>query len=495
MEIRDDKFIKVTERAECERLAPYIDALLPALEKFNRFDGPDLAGPERVNWRGLLDQPLPKRAQGLEPVLQDLQKIIIPNGLRIGAPCFAAWVTTAPTTAGALASVAATVSGAQRYMVTPYNFLETVALRWLRELLGIDPKFQGLFVSGGSIANLVALGAARQYAFEQLGTDPARDGMPDTHRWRLYASTEVHHSVFRAAGILGIGRRNVSQIPVDAEMRIDLTALEATLDRDVAAKLVPIALVANAGTTNTGAIDPIAQMVAIARRRKIWLHVDGAYGLFGKLDPRVAALFDGVEQADSVIIDPHKWLAAPTGTGVVFVRDHALQERAFTMEPADYAEGAMVEGEIKSTFDSLGDDYLQIGPEMSAPSRGVAVWAILKEIGAEGVRDRVSRHCSFARRVFELASADERLEPLSRPTLSICCYRYRAPSTSETMLDELNAEIAQRLRIEGIVPSTTRVAGKYAIRPCFINPRTTVVEVEQMVARTRAIGDELLKAA
>jgi aromatic-L-amino-acid/L-tryptophan decarboxylase len=163
------------------------------------------------------------------------------------------------------------------------------------------------------------------------------------------------------------------------------------------------------------------------------------------------------------------------------------------MEPADYAEGAMVEGEIKSTFDSLGDDYMQMGPEMSAPSRGVVIWAILKEIGMEGVRDRVSRHCSFARRVFELASADERLEPLLRPTLSICCYRYRMPGKSESVLDELNTQIAQQLRIEGIVPSTTRVAGKYAIRPCFINPRTTSAEVEHMVARTRAIGDELMK--
>jgi aromatic-L-amino-acid decarboxylase len=186
-------------------------------------------GPERVNWRSLLDEPLPKRAQGLELVLQDLQKIIIPNGLRIGAPGFAGWVTTAPTTAGTIASLAAIVSGAQRYFVTPFNLLETLALRWLRELLGIDPKFQGLFVSGGSVTNLVALGAARQHAFEELGVDPARDGMPDMHRWRLYVSTEVHHSVFRAAGILGIGRRNVTQIPVDAEMRIDLAALEAAL--------------------------------------------------------------------------------------------------------------------------------------------------------------------------------------------------------------------------------------------------------------------------
>lgn len=481
-----------TERAECGLLAHYINGLIPALERFNSYEGPDSAGSERTRWLQLLDQPLPERAEGLEAVLSDLQTIVIPNGLRISAPSFAGWVMNAPTTAGTLASLAATVSGAHRYFVTAYNSLETIALRWLRELLGIDPRYQGLFVSGGATANLVALGAARQHAFEQLGIDPARDGMPDMRRWILYASSEVHHSIFRAAGILGIGRRNVSQIPVDAEMRIDLAALQTALDRDEAAKLVPIALVANAGTTNTGAVDPIAQMVAIAQQRKIWLHVDGAYGIFGRLDPRVEALFEGVEEADSVITDPHKWLAAPSGSGVVFVRDHALQERAFTMEPAHYAEGAMVD-DIRSTFDSLGDDYLQLGPEMSAPSRGVAVWAILKEIGAAGVRERVARHCSFARRIYDLASADERLEPLLRPTLSICCYRYRAPGASESTLDDLNAEIARRLRAEGIVPSTTRVAGRYAIRPCFINPRTTMVEVERMIERTRAIGDALTK--
>jgi aromatic-L-amino-acid/L-tryptophan decarboxylase len=223
------------------------------------------------------------------------------------------------------------------------------------------------------------------------------------------------------------------------------------------------------------------------------LHVDGAYGLFGRLDARVSALFEGVEEADSVIVDPHKWLAAPAGSGVVFVRDRALLERAFTKEAADYAEGAMAKGEVRSTFDSLGDDYLQLGPEMSAPSRGVAVWAILKEIGAEGMRERVTRHCSFAQCVYELASADDLLEPLLRPKLSICCYRYRALGMCEDRLNELNAQIAQQLRIEGIVPSTTVVTGKYAIRPCFINPRTTLAEVENLVARTRAIGDRLVE--
>ena len=136
--------------------------------------------------------------------MDDLHAVVIPNGPHIGAPSFAGWVTTAPTTAGTVASLAVTVSGTQRYWVNAYNFLETIALRWLCELLGLDPKFQGLFASGGAVANLVALSTARQYAFERLSIDLARDGMPEMHRWRVYASSEVHHAIFRAAGILGL---------------------------------------------------------------------------------------------------------------------------------------------------------------------------------------------------------------------------------------------------------------------------------------------------
>ena len=484
----------MTESAECGRLSESITELLPALERFNRFEGPDMAGAQRARWRRLLDQPLPEVGQGLDRVIGELQDVVIPNGLRIGAPGFAGWVTAAPTTSGMLATVSALVAGAQRVWVTPYNYLETVALRWLAELLGIDPRLQGLFVSGGSVANLVALGAARQHALEQRGVDPARDGMPERMGCRVYASSEVHHSVFRAAGILGIGRNNVARLPVDDDMRLHLGALEEALDRDAREGLIPVAIVANAGTVNTGAIDPIDSLRRIARRRNIWLHVDGAYGLFGRLDPRVAPLYAGLEEADSVVVDPHKWLAAPPGSGAVFVRDRGLQERAFTMEPADYATSAAAEDEINSTFDSPGENYLQIGPEMSAQSRGVAVWAILKEIGAQGMRERVSRHNDFARRVFALAGEDERLAPLHQPTLSICCYRYSVPGASDDTLDALNTEIAQRLRVEGIVPSATRVRGAYAIRPCFINPRTTMADVERMVARTREIGDALAQA-
>lgn len=482
--------------ADTARLREAIERLLPALETFNRFDGPDGAARRRDAWRTALDEPLPERGAGLDAVVQQLAESVIPNGLRNGAPGFSGWVTTAPTTSGTAAALAGTVAGSQRWWVQAFNFVETVGLRWLAELLDIPATWQGTFTPGGSTANLVGLGAARQAAFERLGVDPARDGVSGVPT-RVYASAEVHHVVTRAAAVLGLGRRSVSLVPVDDAGRLELPELRRRLIADRAAGIVPIAIVATAGTVNAGAIDPIGRMADLAAEFETWLHVDGAYGLFGRLDERVAPLFEGLERASSVAVDPHKWLATPVGVGAVFVSDRGLLGRAFTLEPAEYLEGAAVNNEDapESPFDSFGELYHDFNLDQSAPSRGVMVWAVLKEIGAAGMRERVRRHIDFARHLADLVRADERLELLAEPTLSICCFRYRPPAIEGPQLDELNAEIARRLRAEtGLVPSTTRIGSKLAIRPCYINPRTTIHEVDALAAAVREIGDRLVTA-
>lgn len=480
------------DAAESGRLTEAIETILPALEDFNKFQGQDPAARERAAWMTALDQPLPEHGAGLHHVLQQLKDAVIPYGLRNGAPGFNGWVTTAPTTAGIAAALAGTVAGSQRWWVQPFNYLETIALRWLAELLRLPPHWQGTFTSGGSVANLIGLGAARQWAFERIGHDPALDGLRADRGWRVYASREVHHVVNRAAAVLGLGRRSVKSIALDQSQRIDLHHLRTALDADRAEGILPLAIVASAGTVNTGAIDPIGEMADIASEYHAWLHVDGAYGLFGILDPRVAPRFEGLERADSVAVDPHKWLAAPVGCGAVFVRDRALLGRSFTLEPAEYLEGAVGRGELLSPFDEFGELYHDFNVEQSAPARGVQVWAILSEIGAEGMRERVMRHNDFARHLAWRVETDEHLELLAHPTLSICCFRYRRPDLEETDLGDLNEEIAHRLREEGaFVPSTTRVNGKLAIRPCYINPRTTMAEVDGLADRVREIGDRL----
>ncbi|MGQ0607809.1 MAG: pyridoxal phosphate-dependent decarboxylase family protein [Chloroflexota bacterium] len=483
---------EAADPAESSRLAEAIARLLPAIERFNRFEGIDPAVRGRDRWVDRLEQALPEQGAGLDEVLRELAEVVVPHGLRNGAPGFSGWVTTAPTTAGAAASLAATVAGSQRWWVQPFNYLEGLALRWLASLLGLPPDWQGTFTAGGSSANLVALGAARQRAFERLGLDPAQSGLTGTAA-RIYASTEVHHVVNRAAAVLGLGRAAVRGIAVDGGGRIDLGELRRALVEDRSAGILPVALVATAGTVNTGAVDPIAPMADLAGEFGSWLHVDGAYGLFGRLDKRVASLYDGLERADSAVVDPHKWLATPVGIGAAFVRDRGLLGRAFTLEPAEYLEGAVTtDAEIRSPFDSFGELFHDFNLDQSAPSRGAVVWAVLLEIGADGVRRRVRRHRDFASRLAELVMADARLELLAPPTLSICCFRYRPTDTGEATVDVLNSEIVHRLRAETrYVPSTTRIAGRLAIRPCYINPRTTWSDVEGMARAVREIGDQL----
>jgi aromatic-L-amino-acid decarboxylase len=469
--------------------------MLPALERFNSYAHQDLSPSRHAVWMAALDEPLPLEGVGLDAVLAVLCQTVIPDGVALGAPGFSAWVTGAPTTSGTVAKLAATVAGPQRYLIQPFHYLETIALRWLSELFGLPDDMQGVFTSGGSVANLIGLGAARQRAYEKLGHDPARDGYRATPVGSIYAATTVHHVVARAAGVLGLGRRSVVLVETDGQERLDLGALRDALIQGRAAGRAPVAIVASAGTVDAGAVDPIAEMADLADEFGSWLHVDGAYGLFGMLDPRVAPLYAGLERADSVVADPHKWLSAPIGCGSVFVRDRALLARAFTTEPAEYLEGTFSPGRDTTTYDSMGEPYHYFGIEHSAPSRGVTVWAILKEIGANGLRRRIMRDNDFARHIARRAGEDQRLELLAPPILSICCFRYRASGLDDRDLDELNAEIARRLRAEGrYVPSTTRIRGSLAIRPCYINPRTTIAEVNGLADRVRELGDQLTSA-
>ena len=256
----------------------------------------------------------------------------------------------------------------------------------------------------------------------------------------------------------------------------------------------PIAVVATAGTTNTGAIDPLRETGEIAREHGAWFHVDGAYGLLGRLDERVEPLYDGLELADSAIVDPHKWLGAPVGIAATFVRDRSILHRAFTQEPADYLEGVFeVADEVHTSLDSIGVPYAEFAVELSAPSRGAVVWSIIRELGREGVCARIRRDNDLARRLAEAACLAPRLEVIAEPVLSICCFRFTAPEIED--LDLFNKALLRRLvRETRYLPSSTVVAGSFVIRPCFINARTEVEHVDGLVDAVVAIGEEMLRA-
>jgi aromatic-L-amino-acid decarboxylase len=495
--------IDAGDPAAVGELSAAIGGILPSLETFIRFATPEQTAATRHHWSALLEQPLPEQGAGLPAVLSTLADVVIPNGLRAGDPGFSGWVATMPTTAPVAAHVAAAIAGPLAVGVQAFNVLESLALRWLAQLLGLPPTYQGLFTSGGSVANLIGLGAARQYAAEKQGLDVARDGVEALPQPRIYASTEVHHCVYRAAAVLGLGREAVVTLPADDAYRLDVAAVRRQLRRDRAAGCTPVAVVATSGTINTGAVDPLPDVAALCREEDVWLHVDGAYGALGVLDPEVAPLYGDLGAIDSLVVDPHKWLATSMGIGGLFVRDAALLARAFTLESAVYVEGSQpiyADGApLASQFDDFGYAFHHFGLEHSLPSRGVEVWAVLEEIGAEGVRERVRRHNRFARHLAGRIRASSSLELMAPVVLSTCCFRFvpeelrgRADPEALETLNGLNRAILSRMRAGGrSMPSATVLRGAFVIRPCFINPRTTARDVDAVADEAERCGMEL----
>jgi aromatic-L-amino-acid decarboxylase len=489
--MKDLAAIDGADPAEIGRLGSAIGRLLPTLDAFLEFRDTDRAVTDRARWQAVLDIPLPEAGAGLETVLAELAESIVPYGLRTPHPGFSGYIIGRATTAGIAAGVSAMVASHFRYFLTSFNFLEQLALDWLAELCGIRPGSAGVFSGGGSTANLIALGAARQAAFEAIGVDPSADGLPAGTISRIYGGAEVHHTVHRAAGVLGLGRNSFTVVDSDAAGRVDPAALDRRLRADRGQGILPLAIVAIAGSTSTGAIDPMAAVADVARDHGVWLHVDGAYGLPAHCLPELAEAFRGVERADSAIVDPHKWLGTPVGCAATYVRDRSLLHRAFQQEPAPYLEAQSPE-QPSSQFDDHGPHWYDQSVELHAPARGVLLWATLREIGVDGVRQRLRRHIGFAHRLADTVRNHDRLELLLEPELSICCFRYRPQAIDEGTVDKLNEEIIRLLRAEtSFVPSSTRIEGKLAIRPCFVNAATTLADVDGLAEAVVALGDRL----
>ena len=480
------------DKAETGHLRDLLSQVGAGIDEFLKFEHPD-AFVTRESWEASLGMPLPEHGVGIDSVTRELIEHIIPNGSPIPKPGFTGYVVTGATTASALASTAASIASPGRYLLTAFNFLEELSLDWLAQMCGLG-EMKGIYSSGGSVANLLGLGAARQYAFEMIGLDPARDGID--RAVSIYASSECHHTIQRSGGVLGIGRRAIKHIACDEAGRMRVDMLEAAIEKDRRDNIMPMAIVANAGTTNTGAIDPLQAIGQIAKAHDIWLHVDGAYGLPGVLDERLSHLYRGLEMADSIIVDPHKWLGAAVGVAATFVHDRNLLERAFTQEPSAYLEGSIeqsdgTQAKIEHSTDDLGIPYFNYGVELSSPCRGIVVWAMIREIGVAGIRERIMRHNNMARDLADFCKQHPNLELLLEPTLSICCFRYVSPQPQD--LDLLNQRLHRCLvRENEFLPSTTRVNGHLALRPCFIDARAELSQVEGLIQAVLRIGDSLV---
>jgi len=481
-----------TEQAEMARLETLLSKIGAGLEQFLKFEHND-SFQSISSWKNKLNIALPETGVGIDKVAELLIEDVIPHGSAVPNPGFSSFITTGAITASTLASTASSIAAPQRYHGTAFNYIEELSLEWLAELCGIK-GLKGVYSSGGSVANLIALGGARQSAFEKIGIDPAADGVD--RPVSIYASRECHHTIQRSGGVLGVGRHAIKLIECDGQGRMRVEALVEAIATDKQQGVLPLAIVANAGTTNTGCIDPLQAIGEIAQAEDIWYHVDGAYGLPGILDQRISHLYEGLELADSVIVDPHKWLGAAVGVAATFVKDRGYLLRAFTQEPADYLEGSVAQEDsstpaLEHSLDDFGIPYFDYGVELSAPCRGIMVWAMITEIGVAGMRERVKRHNDMARYLADFSTTHPNLELLQQPTLSICCFRYVDSCIED--LDTLNQRLHRRLvRENKYMPSTTRVDGKLAIRPCYIGARHEQFQAEELVQAVLRIGSQLV---
>jgi aromatic-L-amino-acid decarboxylase len=349
------------------------------------------------------------------------------------------------------------------------NLVEAQALRWVGELVGY-PVGGGAFTSGGMVSNLTALAAARERALP--GT--RAEGLAG-RRGAIYCSVDAHYSVARAAEILGLGSDSVRAIPLDGLRRMRLEETAAAIARDRASGAVPVAVVATAGTTLAGAVDPIEELADLCAEHAVWLHVDGAYGLPAAAVASTARLFAGLERADSVSVDAHKWLYLPKACGIVIVRDLRDLERAF-FHRAMYIPHE--EGELDPVDRTL---------EYSRPFRALKVWLAFRVHGAAAFRRAIERNLEQARLLAAEVRRYDDLELLLEPELTVVVFRHRPPGTSD--LDRHNHELARALQRDGrVYVADAVVDGSTWLRPCFVNYRTHEDDVLALVAIAREVG-------
>ncbi len=432
--------------------------------------------------RSALDSKLPTKGTDFDSLLKVFRDTIVPFSRQNAHPRMFGYVQSPGTPIGAFADLLASTLNANltiwRSAPAPVE-LERLTIDWIRQILGLNPEAGGLFVSGGSMANLAALTAARQMKYDSLG------------RLRLYASSAMHFSIIKAATLLGIGRENVQQVAVDERCRMRVDDLVAKINADLEANYVPLCVVGNAGTVDTGAVDPLWEIREVANRFRLWMHVDGSYGAFAILADSARKLFAGMEQADSIALDPHKWLYLPVDVGCVIYRDPEAARAAFGHE-AEYTR--MFGEEADEAF--VCWDY---GPELSRRFRALKVWMLLKGVGLERLSEAIESNLACARYLQSMVGASDDFEMVAPVELSIFCFRHvpaQLRHQRPEAIDAFNERLLVALQRDGSsYLSNTTLGGRFALRGCVLNYRTTLRDMEILLDDLRRVAKSLPTSA
>jgi len=404
-----------------------------------------------------------------------------------GHPRFFGYVASPSTPVGAYGDLLASALNAN---ITCWRSgpagteLERMVVRWLGSLIGYDSDAKGLLTSGGSMANMIALLIANR---RKSGADTARRGLWNSGPpMTIYASEEVHMSIPKAADILGFGRDRVRVVPCDERQRMRVDLLRQRIEADLREGLRPFCVVGSAGTVNTGVVDPLNEIAQIAGEFDLWFHVDGAYGAPGVLDQRKKDLFVGLERADSVSLDPHKWLYVPVDAGCLLFRDAGAAMAAFSTEDADYIK-------THGYSDDEAFAFWDYGVELSRRFRALKVWLTLQYYGTRRIAEAIGEDISLAAYLGEVVSEAEDFELLAPVELSICCFRYvPEPGMSDAELNELNERIMALVQKGGrAYVSNATVNGRFALRACITNFRTTKADIDETFAAIRDAAQSL----
>jgi len=441
--------------------------------------------PEKV--RENFKKPLPMEPQGAKRTYQDFLENVLPHPMGNIHPRFWGWVEGTGTPFGMLADMLAAGMnpdlGAGNHVA---NYVEAQVLDWLKEMLGYPAEASGLLVSGGSMANLVGLTVARNTMVE---FDVRHHGLQNASRKiTLYGSAETHSSLQKAVELLGLGNDSFRKIPVNADFQMDTGALKLAISEDKSKGYQPIVVIGNAGTVNTGAFDDFNALADICAQEGLWFHVDGAFGAWAALSPKLRHLVSHMKRADSLAFDLHKWMYMPFELGCALVRREEDHLKAFSLTP-DYltrAERGLSGGPVW---------YSEYGFQCSRGFRALKAWMCIKEHGVLKYGRLIQQNIDQARYLTELVDAAPELERVAPAPLNIVCFRFTANSLDEAALNKLNSELLMQLQESGMaVLSSTIINGKYVLRVAITNHRSRREDFELLVREVIRLGNMLLQS-
>ncbi len=466
LELSPDQMRRLVDQA-MERIVPFIESL-PRQPSFATERGVDLA-------LKLLDEPLPDSGTPFSEILDLLFERLIPASFNTAGPGYLAYIPGGGLFQTAVADLIA--DAVNRYVgvfaaAPGLAQLDANVIRWFAEMMGYPAETRGVLSSGGAMSNFGAVVTARRARLPE-----------DFLRGTVYASDQIHHSVLKACLLAGIPRDNVRQVPSDRSFRLAPDALAERVAQDRRLGLEPFLVVASAGTTNTGAIDPLQELAEFCRHQELWLHVDGAYGAFFMLTEHGRKLMRGIDETDSITLDPHKGLFLPYGTGGLLVRDGAALERAHSVH-GTYMPPMQEDERLV--------DFCEISPELSRSFRGLRVWLPLKLHGVGPFRSNLEEKLRLARWAADQLATMPDIELIAEPQLTVTAFRFRPDALPESDLNDLNQRLMQAINQRKRVYLThTWLNGRFVIRICVLSFRTHQDRMEACLQDIRASVDEL----